>query len=499
MLKDLKHSIKHSFIYSLGNLATKIVGFILIPIYTDSKYLSITDYGALSILEITSQLLVAILGMSLYQGYVRWYWDLKTVEERKKLFFSVIVFISVFSLIFSVILSIFSSYFSLLIFANNHYTYIFVLVIVNSSLLAIQSVPNGAMRIQSKSILFTSINLVKLFIVLLVTVYFVVVLKRGVAGIFEAQLLGSIFYLILSSRYIYLNSIAIFQVKIIRELIVYSYPLILASMSGVLLGTIDRYSLNYLSDLTDVGVYSLGFKFANTIKIFIVSSVLMALTPLMLKKINAPNNKRFYTKVLTYFSFGLMIVILSFSMFSTELVKTFTIEDQYLKAIKIIPVISFMIFFGAIKDTVMIGLHVKKKTKIMGSIIAIMACINLGLNILFIPLWGIMGAAVSTLISQFAFFITIYYFAQKSYFIPYEILKIFKIIIVAGVLYGISLVSNNWSWYYAIPFKLFLIATYPFLLYSLNFYEPVEVENIRGIWKKWKKIKMIQKNIKELM
>ena len=88
MLKDIKSSLKHSFIYGLGNLATKLVGFVLIPIYTDAKYLSVADYGALSILEITSQLLVAILGLSLYQGYVRWYWDLKTDDERKKLFFS---------------------------------------------------------------------------------------------------------------------------------------------------------------------------------------------------------------------------------------------------------------------------------------------------------------------------------------------------------------------------------------------------------------------------
>lgn len=484
MLKDIKHSLKHSFIYGLGNIATKLVGFVLIPIYTDAKYLSVADYGALSILEIISQLLVAIFGLSLYQGFVRWYWDIKTEDERKKLFFSVLVFVSAVSIVLSTFLLFFSSSLSNLIFSNADYSYIIILVIINSSFLAIQSVPNSAMRIQTKSALYTGLNLIKLTALLSITIFFVVVLERGVSGIFEAQILGNILYFILSSKYIYLNSIASYQTKLIKDLIVYSYPLILASMSGFLLSTIDRFSLNYLANLSDVGVYSLGFKFANTIKIFIVFSIQMALTPLMLKKINEKNNKRFYSKILTYFSFVLMIVVLLFSMFGKELISTFTVEKQYLEAAIIIPIISMMIFFGMMKDTVMIGLHVNKKTKIIGSVITVMALTNLGLNILLIPFWGIMGAAVSTLVSQLVFFTTTYHYAQKSYSIPYELTKITKIILVAGVLYGISLLSNNWLWCYAVPFKLFLIATYPFVLYFLNFYEQVEIENIKEMLNK---------------
>lgn len=480
MLKDIKSSFKHSLIYGLGNLASKLVGFVLIPIYTNAKYLSVADYGALSILEITSQLLVAVLGLSLYQGFVRWYWDFKTDVERKKMFFSVLSIVSITSIVISSIIILFSSFFSKLIFSNTSYSYIFILVVVNSALLAIQTVPNSAMRIQTKSVLFTGLNLIKLLALLLITIYFVVVLKRGVAGIFEAQIIGSLLYFILSSKYIYFNSLFAFQTKLIKELLQYSYPLILASLSGIVLTTIDRYSLNYLSTLDDVGVYSLGFKFANTIKIFIVVSVQMALTPLMLKKINEPNNKRFYTKVLTYFSYVLMLVVLFFSMFSKEMVSAFTVEKQYLNATIIIPTIALMIFFGMLKDTVMIGLHVTKSTKVIGSVITVMAIVNLGLNILLIPVWGIFGAAIATLFAQFIFFLVIYHFAQKSYSIPYEIFKILKIIIVAAFLYGISLISNNWDWFYKILFKLVLTVTYPFILYFLNFYEQIELETIKN-------------------
>jgi O-antigen/teichoic acid export membrane protein len=148
-----------------------------------------------------------------------------------------------------------------------------------------------------------------------------------------------------------------------------------------------------------------------------------------------------------------------------------------------------MIFFGMMKDTVMIGLHVNKRTKVIGSVITAMAVLNLVLNILLIPIWGIVGTAVATLFSQFIFFLAIYYYAQKSYPIPYEEFKIVKIFIVASVLYGVSLVSNYWDWFYRIPFKLFLAATYPFLLYFLKFYEQIELDTIQNIFKN-----MIQKS-----
>ena len=56
MLDNLKLTVKNSLIYSLGNVSLKITGLILIPIYTNPKYLSVEDYGILGMLEIVAQL-----------------------------------------------------------------------------------------------------------------------------------------------------------------------------------------------------------------------------------------------------------------------------------------------------------------------------------------------------------------------------------------------------------------------------------------------------------
>jgi len=47
MLKDVKSTIKNALVYGLGNVSVKLVGLVLIPVYTNPVYLSMDDYGVL--------------------------------------------------------------------------------------------------------------------------------------------------------------------------------------------------------------------------------------------------------------------------------------------------------------------------------------------------------------------------------------------------------------------------------------------------------------------
>ena len=71
MLDKLKHTLKHTFIYSLGNLSAKLVGLILLPLYT--SHLSTSEYGILSLLEASSQVIVGILGFGMANAMMRWF------------------------------------------------------------------------------------------------------------------------------------------------------------------------------------------------------------------------------------------------------------------------------------------------------------------------------------------------------------------------------------------------------------------------------------------
>jgi len=422
--------------------------------------------------------------MTLYQGFMRWYWDLETNDERKKLFFTVLIAVSLFSILLGSVLFIQSSWLSSILFDNTNYSRAIGLVVINAVLMSIQVLPNSSMRIQGKSKLYTSLSVTKFTVNLLLTVYFVVGLNRGIEGIFEAQIIGSLVYFALTSKFIINNSIASIQLKTLKEILIYSYPLVFASMSGILLTTIDRYSLNYLGTLPDVAIYSLGFKIGGSVKVFIVTSVQLALTPMLMKRINDPNNKRLYSKVLTYFSFGLMWVIVAISIFSREIIILIAKSPEYMEATLIVPIIALISFFGMAKDSVIMGLHVNKKTKIIGTLIVIAGIANLVFNMALIPLWGIYGAAWASLLAQILLFFTTYYFAQKSYPIRYELGKVALIIIIGAILFGISLLLNNYNIWISLIIKSLLIISFPLWFFIFPFFEPIEKESIKREIKK---------------
>ena len=92
MFKDIKQVMKDSVLYGIGNVAVKLVGFILIPLYTDAEYFSTADYGLMGLLEVTSQILIAVMGLSLYSGLIRWYWDAEYRDKQKTIFFTTLLF-----------------------------------------------------------------------------------------------------------------------------------------------------------------------------------------------------------------------------------------------------------------------------------------------------------------------------------------------------------------------------------------------------------------------
>jgi O-antigen/teichoic acid export membrane protein len=485
MLKILKSATKNSLIYGMGNLSIKLVGLVLIPIYTNTDYLSVSEFGALGLLDISSQFLSAVLGFSLTQGLTRWYWDPKYSGKQKTIFFTALVFVSILCTFTFLATLLQARNISQLLFSTEDYSYVVVMVVLSSLLQVVIYMIQSLMKLQEKPVFYSITNVIKLLFTLLFTIYFVLSLKRKLDGIYEAQVIGSVIFLLVTIPYLWKNISFRFEKNILVELLRYCYPLMLASVSGILLASQDRYVLNYLSNLDSVAIYTLSYRISNTIKIIVVTSVQMAISPILFKMLDDPNNKRFYSKYMTYFTFGVMIFVLALNLFGYEILKIFTHDMQYWKAYKLLPILNYGVLFGMMRDTSLLGLQITKKTKIIGTLIFFIALLNLGLNFLLIPRWSYYGSSAATLVSEFIFFILVYAIAQKAYTIPYEAKKLMLMIAVSLVLLALSYPVNGFNVYLRISLKLGMILSFPFILMLFGFYEAIEIERIRGAIRKW--------------
>jgi O-antigen/teichoic acid export membrane protein len=496
MLDRLKLTVKDSFIYSLGNISTKVIGLILLPLYL--KELSVAEYGMLGILEVSLQVLVALFGLSLYQAFYRWYWDKAYRDKQNSLFFTTLAFVTLSAFVMALIFSSISPTLSSMLLDSADYAYLLRLMLISAALQIITRVPMFLMRLQRKAIRFATTNFLKLLITLLLTIYFIVHQNKKLDGIFEAQIIGFVFFLVINIKYIIENIQLKFELPVLKEMLSYSYPLMISAVGGLILNMADRYLVRFLENLSEMGVYNLGFKIANVLKIVVIQSAFSAINPLRFKIMDKPDNKRFYSKIMTYSVFGFFIVQMVLMYFSKELIVLIAEDQNYWGAIHIIPILCFVQLFEILRRNVNIGLAIQKKTKIISFAMLTSALVNVGLNFILIYFFGAIGAAVATLVSQILFFGIIYYNAQKHYYVPYEMIKIAKMTGLVIILTIIAYLSNNIELIPRLIIKVFLITVFPFLLYLMKFYEPIEIQRISQAWHKWKNPAHWRDNIRQI-
>lgn len=480
MYELLKKTFSNAFIYSLGNLSTKLSGFILIPFYT--KYLPVDSYGVFGILEVTSAFIISIFGLNLYSALSRWYYDKNYKSLQGSIFYTSTLSLVIFTAVCALILLLLSPDISTLLFDTPDHSFTVQLMIISSIVQIVTVLPTTLMRLQDKPKMFVVTNIVRLLFILLLTIFFLSSLQTGLKGIFMAQLAGNIIYMLIVTPYSIKNFVPVFNTKALKEMLHFSLPLLYASFSALVILMADKYILKTSSGLASTGIYSFGYKIGNTVYYFFVESVNLALSPIVYSLMYEENNKRFFSKIMTYLALIVLFLVIGVSLFSRELIFLLARNPDYYEASNIIAIIAFSALFLTIKDTSVRVLSIAKKTRIISSIIIIISMLNLVLNAILIPIFDIYGASFAYLITYFVYSLLVYWFAQKHYFIPYEVRKIILMAVVAILIIAVSQFFLSEVSALTIFLKILLMGVFPVVLYFFNFYERVELQRIKELF-----------------
>jgi O-antigen/teichoic acid export membrane protein len=128
--------------------------------------------------------------------------------------------------------------------------------------------------------------------------------------------------------------------------------------------------------------------------------------------------------------------------------------------------------------------HFVKKTSYIAYIVTFTAVLNIVLNIILVPLYGYLMAAV-VMVGSYLLMAGLYFFSAKKYYkIPFELKKIIMMLVIGGILYSPILFIHNFDQMITIMLKIALVILFPIVLYFLNFYEKIEIERIKSIFRK---------------
>lgn len=497
MLTKIRNTVKHSAIYSLGNLSTKLIGLILLPLYT--SHLTTTEYGVLAIFETTALLLLTVFSLNISNAMIRWWADSDSEKEKKSYIFTTFSFIFVILFLLNLLLQPFSKNFALLFYQNSDFNIYFHILFLSVSFEIFNRFIFSLIRILEKSLLFIVVNSLKLIVSLALNIYFIVVLRLGVEGIMLAQLIAHVLGFILLLPLLSKHLVFVFKSSELGKMLNYSIPLAFTAIAGVLFSIGDRYVLKFLMGDAKVGIYSLAYKIAGFLSFFVLQSFQMAFLPMAYKMYKEPNAKRFFSKILTYLIIVLTFGGLGLSLFATEFVKIFAPSNaEYWEASIYVSLITVVTVSFGVRYMFELNFHLSKKTKILPFIVSSIALFNIGLNFALIPFMGISGAILSSIISSIFINILYYYFGKKYYFVKYEIIKVLIIILVGTSLFLFSLIFMDMNLWINIGLKTIILLLFPVIILFGGFLEPIEKERLSQAWQKWKSPKLWKENIRKI-
>lgn len=483
MLNDIKNTLKQSAVYGLSRISSKLVGFVLLPLLTLNFTLS--EYGVYILTESLWQVLWAVFLFGLESGVVRWYLDIKDIAVKKRFLFTVTLFLIVINFLFIILIYLFSPQLSQLIYENISYSKF----VIYSSLIAFVETFSFIifllLRIEGKAKTYTILAIVSTIISLVLQIYFLLYSSIKLEGIFISKIIAPLIIIILLIPYFLKHLKFGFEKDYLKELLKYSFPIMAASFVMTLLNQIDKYILGNLTSLTNVGIYGLAYNISGLINFLIVSPFSLAFTVLSWKKLKDDNAGRFYTKAITYLFLSVIYVSVIISLFTPHLIKIFTLNTDYWTASSYVPWITLSIPFYGIHIIGIFSFFVTKKTKYLLYSYLLALLTNITLNFVFIPYFDIYGAAFVNLFSYIVLVFFIYSFSKKNYFIRYEWKKIFTMVLCYFIVVAPFFYFNFENRIIEIVLKIIAVAVYPIILYTLKFYEPIEIKSIKGFINKY--------------
>lgn len=474
-MAGIRSLAKHSVIYGMGSLLTKLLGFLLLPIYT--RYLTPADYGILALLFImgsATDILVRLgFGPAIFREVIYRGSDERQVES------TALYFLAGESALFLGIFMFFSPLISRLIFGVPTYAHLLTMIFASSLLGVVDHIALAKLRIHQRSFLFAAISVGKFLTGTLLNIYFIVILQWGVKGLVICSLVQAALSAALSLALIISDLKLTFSMPILRRILSFGIPHVPNGLSRLLMNYADRFFLQHYSTAAEVGLYSLGYNIGMVLNLM-VTAIQTAWPAQMFAMAKKPDAERQLSRILTYYLAILGFIGLGFSVLAREVLLVMTTPHFY-RAWIVVPLVSLSYILAGTVYMTNTGLETRNKMRYTSPIIAASAAMNLGLNYLLIPPFGMMGAAFATLISYLFFAVVNTAVNLHFWSIPYEYNRIAKMGLAWGSIYGTSLLIRLPNVWLGGTLKILLLATYPFLLYAFRFYEDGELAKLRHI------------------
>jgi len=463
---------KHSAIYGLGAVVSRLIGLFLLPVVT--RYLSRSDLGAVDTLIALSVVLVIVLRAGISMAFFRFYFDAEDERGRVRVVrtsFWFTMTVATAGLVAGVLLA---GPISEALFSTHSRAGLvraaFVLLWAQMNYEQLTSL----FRVEERSLSYVAATLANVVITLTATILLVAVWHKGAVGVIVGNFTGTlvVFFVLLGYRRFQLG--LEFDRPLFRQMQRFGLPLVPSGLALWAIDFADRFLLLKLKNAAEVGLYSVGVRVSTAILLLLIA--LRTAWPAFAYSITDDQEaKRAYGFVLTYVLYVSCWMSLALSLLAPWLVRLLTAPAYYAGS-RVVPLLAFGATAFIAFNVMSIGIGRAKQTQFNWVVTGVAAAVNIGLNFALIPPYGMMGAAAATLVGYTIMFLGMTVRAQQVFHVPYQWRRV---VLAVGAAAGLTVLGKALE--VPLPGALALSAVYPLILLPLGFYLPVELRRLRAL------------------
>lgn len=478
---NLSKLIKSSSVYMIGDMSTKVLEFLLIPIYT--TYLLPEEYGIISLATMIIGMMSIVFQTGQPAAAVRHHFEENNKESRDIRNGSIFLYLTIFpAIICSFIIFNGDRIFNVLFSEFKFFPYGFLTVII-SYFASLPQLLLSLWKANQKPRYFAIFSFAHFLTSTILTLVFIVVLNKGAYGKLAGMTIaGFIFWVI--SIIILLRHIKIsYSWLNLKKSLVFGVPLVFHALAGKILSLSDRYMIESFMDISSVGIYSLAYQLGS-IMLYFSAAFDKAWVPFYYSSASNKNSNSLLSKIANNYMVLMISATFILSFFSEEL-NIIMSNQNYSDASGIIPIVSLGVLFNSLYYIPIKAFFYKNKTIFIPLFTVTAALVNIIFNIFLIPRYGIAGAAWATLIGYATMFFIVLFASQKIIKIQYDFKKILMFffayitiyclfyIFISPLLLGMSFLLQLFG-------KIILVLAFLFLFIK---FKMIDINEIRKIFR----------------
>ena len=409
---------------------TQFISFLLLPLYT--RYLGASDYGVLSLVLVYSACVSFVAELGFVSGIMRFY-PMRTGRDAEALMSTAIWTLLIIGAgVLGLAFYWRAGVGAWILPGETEAAYWVTLATLTAVMTPTGKAVLRTFQLRKQPLHFVGASLVQFLTNVSVTLYLVVIENRGVEGVLLGQVSGQAVLFSLSLlvhvRFLICRPCS----EAFETLVGFSLPLVPANLSALVIGLSDRFFLERMASLKDVGVYAVADKMALVLQVLLVTSFANAWHQFVFTHQKDEQLQKTFAATSRVYGSLFLFVLVAFSFVMPELL-TLATTPEFLEGYRLVPILCIG---PLVQGWVLFsydGIHLAGKTRMIPLILGTGMVANLVLNTLLIPPLGMIGAALATALSMLLIGSWAHSVSARLYPVNYPVGHILKVAAAASM------------------------------------------------------------------